>query len=77
MKYMEDETDSDYQDEIEKGKEDFVACENKVKEESLDDSEGKEFVRLDEHKVQNHNNSPDYVTHNPFRIFDDDETTDY
>ena len=43
---MEDETDSDYQDEMEKAMEDFVACENKVKEESLGDSKGKEFVRL-------------------------------
>ena len=64
---MEDETDSDYQDEIENGMEDFVASENKVKVESLGDSEGKELVRLAQ--------TPDYITHNPFKTFDDDENT--
>ena len=69
IKYMEDKMDYEYQDEIEKGMEDFVASANSVKEESLGD------VRLGEHKAQTHNNSPDSVTHNLFKTFDDDEST--
>ena len=50
--------------------------ETRLKEDSLSESEGGEFVRLSEHKEKSHINSQDYITHDPFQKFADNETAD-
>ena len=71
---MEVEKESEFQDEIENGIEDFTECEARVKEDSLCESEGKEFVRLDEHKAKSLIKSQDSITDDPTKTFTDNET---
>jgi hypothetical protein len=50
--------------------------EARVKEDSLCESEGKEFVRLDEHKAQSLFNSQGSITNDSTKTFTNDETGD-
>ena len=50
--------------------------EARVKEDSLCESEGEEFVRLDEHKAQTCINSQDSITDDPTKSFTNDGTVD-
>ena len=50
--------------------------EARVKDDSLCEPEGEEFVRLDEHKAQTCINSKDSITDDPTKSFTDNETVD-
>ena len=77
IKCIQVKTDSEHQDKINEGLEDFVPSDIKVEEESLSESEGEEFVRLSEQKAKNLNLLfPDFITNEDLESFDDDETVD-
>ena len=71
---MEVATESEFQDKIENGIEDFIECEARVKEESLSESDDEEFVKLDKHEAQKLINGPDYITDKDLATFDENET---
>ena len=72
---MEVETESKFQDETEEGSEDFFASETRVKEESMSESDGEDFVRLNEDEAKKLIHGPDYTTQEDLDTFDDNETT--
>ena len=67
---MEVETEPEYQDENEEGIEGFKESETTVKEESISESEGEEFVKLSEHKAQK------LITQEDLETFDENERID-
>ena len=83
-KEVEAEPESQYENE--KSMKDFDASENSVKEESISESEGEEFVRLSEHKTQKLITQEDFETHDEneridiikdqLNTFDDEEVED-
>ena len=77
IKCIQVKTDSEHQDKINEGLEDFVPSDIKVEEESLSESEGEEFVRLSEQKAKNLNLLfPDFITNENLESFDKNETVD-
>ena len=68
---MEVKTESKFQDKTEEGSEDFFASENRVKEESMSESDGEDFVRLNDDEAQKLIHGPDYTTQEDLDKFDD------
>ena len=77
IKCVQVKTDSERQNKINEGLEDFVPSNIKVEEESLSESEGEEFVRLSEQKGKSLNFlNPDFIINKDLESFGDDETVD-
>ena len=75
IKCIQVKTDSEHQNKINEGLEDFIPSDIKVHEESISAYEGEEFVRLSEQKAKNLNILfPDFITNKELDSFDDDET---
>ena len=75
IKCIQVKTDSEHQNRINEGLEDFIPSDTKLEKESLSEFEGEYFIRLSEQKAKNLNRLfPDFITNEDLESFGSDET---